>query len=141
MKKFKSKVSYGMLIAIFLLFFVPEIIGILNNGINDNLFLLNGILISTYAFILHMFLKTDYTIDNKKLKIRCGFIYKSEIEIDKIKSITKTSSILSSPAPSFDRIEIKYGKYDVVIISPKDKIAFAKELTDINPKIENNLIV
>ena len=43
-------------------------------------------------------------------------------------------------APSFDRIELKYGKFDEIIISPKDKLSFANDLTQINIEIENNIV-
>ncbi|MBW7871619.1 MAG: PH domain-containing protein, partial [Flavobacteriia bacterium] len=45
------------------------------------------------------------------------------------------SIILSSPAPSFDRIIVKYGKFDEIILSPKDKFKFTKDLKQINPDI------
>jgi hypothetical protein len=138
-KKYKAKVSYGMLITIFLLFFVPLIFGIVNNGINKEFYVLIGILIPTYAFILYMFLNTEYRIENNFLKIKCGFLFNKKIDINKIKRIRKTSSLLSSPAPSFDRIEITYGKFDEIIISPKDKLTLAKDLTIINTAIENNI--
>ena len=86
-----------------------------------------------------MFLKTVYTIDGNKLKIKCGFFTYKPIEINDIKEITKSNNIISSPAASFDRIEIKYGKFEEVIISPKDKFEFAKYLTNLNPKIKNNI--
>lgn len=86
-----------------------------------------------------MFLKTEYTIEEKKLKIKCGFFTYKPIEINKIKEITKSSNIISSPAASFDRIEIKYGKFEELIISPKNKFEFAQYLTNLNPKIKNNI--
>ena len=86
-----------------------------------------------------MFLKTEYTIEDKKLKIKCGFFTYKPIEINKIKEITKSSNIISSPAASFDRIEIKYGKFEELIISPKNKFEFAQYLTNLNPKIKNNI--
>ena len=86
-----------------------------------------------------MFLKTVYTIEGNNLKIKCGFITYKPIEISEIREITKSSNIISSPAPSFDRIEIKYGKFDEMIISPKDKFEFAKCLTSLNPNIKNKL--
>lgn len=86
-----------------------------------------------------MFLKTEYTIEENKLKIKCGFFTYKPIEINEIKEITKSSNIISSPAASFDRIEIKYGKFEEMIISPKNKFEFAKYLTGLNPNIKNNI--
>lgn len=140
-KKYKAKVSYGMLTVIFLSFFVPVILGIVNYGINMGFYTVIGLLILTYAFILHIFLKTEYKIENKTLKIKCGIIFNKAIDISKIKKISQTNSLMSSPAPSFDRIELKYGKFDeIIIISPKDKLSFANDLTQINTGIENNLV-
>ena len=140
MKKFKSKVSYGILIVIFLFFFAPIIIGIINNGITKNFFVLNEILIPIYAFILYLFLSTDYTIDKGKLKIKTGFVYNKYLDIEKIKLITETNNPISAPAASFDRIEIHYGEFSSVIISPKDKIGFIKELMKINPNIDSKIL-
>ena len=141
MKRFKSKVSYGTLVVIFLLFFAPIIIGTINNGITKNFFVLNGILILVYAFILYLFLSTEYAIDKEKLKIKSGFIYNKYLNIDKIKSITKTNNPISAPAASFDRIEIHFEKFNSVIISPKDKIGFVKELIKRNPNIDNQILI
>ncbi len=137
--KYPSKVSYGLLTFIFLVFFTPLIPNLINDGLNTKMFGVIVLLVIVFAFILHMFLKTEYTIDNNKLKIRCGpFPYKP-IAIADIKEIHKTSSILSSPAPSFDRIEITYGELNTIIISPKDKLNFSKDLMKINPDIKNNI--
>jgi len=76
------------------------------------------------------------------LKIEVGFIFKRNINIDDIKAITKTNSLLSSPAASLtDRILLEYGISDSIIISPKKKKEFANELHKINPNIKNNLNV
>ena len=88
-----------------------------------------------------MFFKLEYIIEENKLKIKCGFFAYKPIEIKDIKEITKSNSIISSPAASFDRIEIKYGKWEELIISPKDKFTFAKHLTNLNPKIKNNITI
>jgi hypothetical protein len=138
-KTYKAKISYGLLVVIFLLFFVPAIFGLINNGIDKEFYVLMAILIPAYAFILHMFLKTEYRIENNQLKIICGFLYNKKINISEIKSIKKTNSLMSSPAPSFDRIEIAFGKFDEVLISPKDKMTFAKNLIKINPEIINKI--
>jgi len=87
-------------------------------------------------FILHLFLTTRYDIDSENLYIKSGFLYNSSIPISQIKSIKKSNSILSSPAASMDRIEIRYKKYDFVLISPKDKNSFIKALVDLNPDIK-----
>ncbi len=138
-KKYKAKVSYLLLIVIFALFFTPAILGIIYKGIHKEFYVSIGILISSYLFILIMFLNTDYLIENNELKIKCGFLFHKKINIMEIKSIKKTNSLISSPAPSFDRIEITYGTSDTIIISPKDKVTFTKDLTRINHNIKNHI--
>lgn len=138
-KKYSSKVSYGLLTVVFIVFFSPLILNLIKSGINLNLTLISIFLIIIFGLITHMFLKTEYTIEENKLKIKCGFFTYKPIEINEIKEITKSSNIISSPAASFDRIEIKYGKFEEMIISPKDKFEFAKYLTNLNPNIKNNI--
>ena len=52
------------------------------------------------------------------------------------KKITETNNALSSPATSLDRLEITYGKFDSVIISPKQKQEFINDITTLNPNVE-----
>ncbi len=138
-KKYPSKVSYGLLIFIFLVFYGPLIPNLINGDLSGKMIGLIGFLSLIFAFILHLFFGTHYTIENNKLKIKCGFFSYKPIKIDEIKEVSKTKNIISSPAPSFDRVEIKYGKFDEIIISPKDKLNFANDLAIINPNIKNNI--
>jgi len=138
-KKYPSKVSYGLLIIIFLVFYGPLVPDLINGDLSGKMIGLIGFLSLIFAFVLHLFFGTLYTIENNKLKIKCGIFSYKPIEIDKIKEVSKTKSIISSPAPSFDRIEIKYGKFDEIIISPKDKLNFTNDLVIINPNIKNNI--
>lgn len=71
--------------------------------------------------------------------IRSGVLVRQKIEIESIREIENTSTILSSPALSFDRIVIRYGIYDETVISPKDKTAFCKLLKDRNLSIVVNI--
>jgi len=60
----------------------------------------------------------------------------TKIPISSINTIKETDNIISSPAASLDRLEIFYGKYDSIIISPMDKNEFIQDLLKINPNIE-----
>ena len=135
-RKYKSKVSYGLLIAVFLIMFGPLMFKLSDYTLNTQRILGISLLIITFALILHMFLTTLYTIDNNRLKIKSGFFSYKPIEISEIKRITKTKNIISSPAASFDRIEIQYGKFKSIILSPKDKLNFCKDLNVQNPEIK-----
>jgi len=112
--------------------------------INNDIHTINGkisflILGGCKFIILHMLLNTKYIIHNKLLKIKCGLFNYKPIDIMKIKSVKKSDSYMSSPASSFDRIEIRYGKFDDIIISPDEQHLFIKELKVINPTIENRV--
>ena len=138
-KKYPAKVSYGLLAFVFLVFFGPLVPVIIEDAWNEKAIGVLGLLLLIYAFVLYLFFDTNYLIEGKQLKIKCGFFSYKPIDIDNIKEISKTNSPISSPAPSFDRIEIKYGEFDDLIISPKDKVQFAQDLCAINPNIKNKL--
>jgi len=134
-----SKISYTLLIVIFIVFFGPLIPNIIHEGLSNNMIMITLGLFVVYGLILHMFFNTTYTIDQKMLHIRCGFFRYKPINIMNMKKISKSSSIVSSPAASFDRIEITYDKFDELIISPKHKLKFIADLQKINPNLINTL--
>ncbi|MFE4523318.1 PH domain-containing protein [Cytobacillus firmus] len=78
---------------------------------------------------------TRYKIENGTLKISYGLIKKS-IDIQEIKSIRNTTNPFIAPSLSVHRIEINYGKYKTIQISPKDIQAFINELQKKNPHIK-----
>lgn len=98
-----------------------------------------AILLPVILFVVHMFLTTKYTIEGDKLVIKCGFLYHKTIDINTIRRIAETNNLLSSPATSLDRLEILYGKFDSVLISPRRKAEFINDIKRINPGIEVNL--
>lgn len=98
-----------------------------------------ALILVVVAFIAHMLLTTYYKVDNKKLRVKCGFFFDRTINLDTIKEIKETNNPISSPATSLDRLLITYNKYDTVIISPKEKGAFINHLTGINPHIKVTL--
>ena len=131
MKKYQSGISYGLLAAIIVIIIAPIIFLPFNMlGMIINLLVL--------VFILHLFWTTYYIIDGKDLIIKSGFVVDKKLAINLIRKISETSSIMSAPAASFDRLEINYGKYSSIIISPKDKSNFIKDILKINPAIDIN---
>ncbi len=114
---------------------MPFIFVLIKNEFYGGPIVIIGFLMLLFAFILYLVFYTECTIDNERLKVKCGFLSYKPIKINKIKKISKTNNIISSPAPSFNRIEIKYGRFNEIIISPKDKFDIAKYLTKLNPNI------
>jgi len=98
-----------------------------------------AILLPVIFFVVHMFLTTNYTIESDELIIKCGFLFNKTIDIKTIKKITETNNPLSSPATSLDRLEINYGKFDTIIISPKHKTEFINDIKILNPNVEVKL--
>lgn len=98
-----------------------------------------AILAVVILFAMHLFMTTNYTIEEDKLIIKSGFLFHKTIDIKYINKITETNNLLSSPAASLDRLEIHYGKFESVLISPKQKKEFIDEITAINPAIEVKL--
>ena len=62
-----SKVSYTLLIIIFVAFFGPLIPNYIYVGFNTKMSLMTLALIILYLSILYMFLNTNYTIEKEKL--------------------------------------------------------------------------
>ncbi len=131
-KKYKSGISYWLLNILLIVFSTVSIL-LYIDGVPWYAYLL---IIILFVFILQLFVNTYYIIEGDVLKIRSGFLYKLNIDIHQIKRIEETNSPLSSPAASFDRIEITYNKFDSVIISPKEKLGFIQDILQINPSIE-----
>jgi membrane protein YdbS with pleckstrin-like domain len=79
-------------------------------------------------FILWMWLTTYYFVDENNLIIKFG-PFKKIIPLDTIKSVRKTTNPLSSPALSLKRLEIVYGYYNSVLISPIHRDEFIEILS------------
>ncbi|MDA6069987.1 PH domain-containing protein [Flavobacterium sp. AC] len=134
MEQFKSKAD------VWLILFLVVIFGaVLINLAYDQKWIGFVFILFVVAFILHVFLNTYYIIENDKLTIKCGFFINLKIEIQSIKKITKSYNVISSPALSFDRIEIVYNQFDTVLISPKDRLRFIEAIKSVNPQIEINI--
>ena len=140
MKTYQSK--FGFKLMLLLTFLFGAILGfmIYQDAPFEAIFTVVGIFLAIYLFVLYLNFSTTYTItDSGILNVKSGFVYNQRFDIQKIKSVAKTSNIMSSPAPSLDRIELTYGKFNIIVLSPKDKIEFARELKKVNPNIENKL--
>lgn len=138
-KTYPSKTAYGLLAFVFLVFYGPLVLDFARHGYSPAMLGVIAFLTSIFGFVAHLFFATAYTIRDGRLHIKCGFISYAPIDIADIKEISKTNSLLAAPAPSFDRIEIRHGKFGSVVISPKDKEGLARHLVSINPNINNRL--
>lgn len=131
---YKSKIDIGLTFPIFIV-----LLGV--GGLMAFLRVWAGfaIILLLLTFMIHMLLTTQYKITGKFLRIKSGIFVNKSVNIDTIRKITETNSILSSPANSLDRLELRYNKFDRIIISPKDKDSFINILSELNPNIEVQL--
>ena len=136
---FKSKVSYPLLALIFIVLYGPLIPAFFNTANWKGTTLLLVILSVVFGFVIHLFHNTTYTVHEETLHIKSGFFRYPSIAIKDIKKIEKTNNLIASPAASFDRIEIYYGKFDSIVLSPKDKQKFVAALQKVNPAINTRL--
>lgn len=88
-----------------------------------------------YVSLVYLMVSIKYEINESQLIIRQA-MGKMVIDINTVKSIEPTHTILSAPASSLDRLRISYNKYDDVVISPRKKEEFIQHLLSINPQIE-----
>lgn len=101
-----------------------------------SMFIVLAIMLISLGFIAWLWFDTKYITKNGQIKVNAGPIYYAPVPIQKIKSIKKTKTWLSSPACSLDRIEISYNKYDSIVISPMNLDGFISDLNAINPSIK-----
>lgn len=74
---------------------------------------------------------TYYVVNNSILNIHSIFL-SWEVPLNTIEKVEQTSDSLIAPALSLDRIKIKYkkdGRYKSIIISPKNKSEFIKQIS------------
>ena len=131
---FKSKISIGLV-----LFLAVVLGGMFIKLLYDGSWSVSLLIFCQILFIAHIFSTTFYTIENEKLHVKSSFLINILIDIQQIKKISETNTIMSAPAVSFDRLEILYNKFDTVVISPKEKMQFIEAIKKINPQVEVKL--
>jgi len=131
MTRYNSKIGFGIL-----LFLIIVLGGISILMIYNKIWIGLLIILLVIGFVGYILLTTYYLITDKKIKIKSGFMVNKTVPIDLIREISETNNLLSSPANSLDRLEIKYSSNGIILISPKDKSGFINQLIKINPNIE-----
>lgn len=76
-----------------------------------------------WALLIWLMLRTKYVVSDDVLTIHGG-IYKVKIPLKDIISVESCSSLEAGPALSLDRLQIIYGNYKNILVSPKDKTGF-----------------
>jgi hypothetical protein len=131
-QRYRSAVSYALFIPLIITLGIALFMGVYTGEIVAIII----ILVSVLGLVLPMLLNTTYTIDGKLLKIRSGFIKFQDVPVASITRIEKTQTLLSAPALSLtERIEVFYGRYNSVVISPQNRSRFVVDIRSINPAV------
>ena len=87
------------------------------------------------SLLISIWFYTRYTIKQETLQIAYGPM-KWNVNIQDIHYIREIKNPFTAPALSMEKLEVHYGKYETIVISPKDKKAFIHTLQMKNPRIE-----
>lgn len=93
------------------------------------------VVVLTLCLVLSM-LYCTYSVDGQSLRVQCGPFPYPKMKIQDIVSIRKTRSMWSAPALSLDRIAVTSRNGRILVISPKDRVAFIQAILAINPDIK-----
>jgi hypothetical protein len=129
MHVFKSKIDNWVLVCLLLSVSaclmgasVPLMIGGITNYVFAAIILIAGA-----GFPIWIYVSTRYIVSGDNLKIISG-PFTWDIPIQSIVSLQETQIAATSPALSFDRLQITYGEDKVIIVSPVDKEKFIQKL-------------
>ncbi|MDO8333183.1 MAG: PH domain-containing protein [Nitrosomonas sp.] len=129
MDVFKSKIDKWILIC-FALSLLACLLGtsvMIKVGGTANYVIAAVILIIGAGFPAWILASTKYVVGDGDLKIISG-PFSWNIPIQSITFIQETQTAITSPALSFDRLEITYGEGKAILVSPEDKATFIRKL-------------
>ena len=121
-----------------LLILVPVWEWMYNDSSTRRILFISLLTIPGAILLLLIFFNIKYSLSEDELFVKNGFSTQS-IPLKDITHIIPTNSMLSAPALSLDRIEIKY-KGGNIVISPKDREGFYNAIQQRVPalKIDGN---
>ncbi|HMB63001.1 MAG TPA: PH domain-containing protein [Eudoraea sp.] len=131
----RSKTLGLFIWGILLIVFGFEFSHVCTNGTLTELMILSSIFMITVLFVGTVWFGTGYSISKESLIVKIGPVTHSRIRISEISKISRTGSIISSPANSLKRLEIRSDHKVLVVISPKEEDDFIKLLLRVNPEI------
>ena len=87
----------------------------------------SGVSVLFCGLLLSILMSTFYVVERGELRIVSG-PFRWKIAVSDIADITPTRNPLSSPALSFDRLKVTYGRRRFVLVSPADKDGFMRAI-------------
>lgn len=137
---FTSKIDFWLAFLILgsslLLVLVPVWEWMYNSSSIKRIIFISLFTIPTALLLLVLFFNIKYTLTADTLLVKNGFSTQN-ISLEDITHITPTSSTLSAPALSLDRIEIRY-EGGSTVISPKDKDRFYHAIQERVPALKTD---
>ncbi|TGE06298.1 PH domain-containing protein [Hymenobacter fodinae] len=128
---FKSKISWWLFAPLF------SILGFfLLLSFVQQRWVASLVVLAIAALLVYLLVTTYYILTPTELIIRSGPIH-IQVPLSSIRSVIPTRNPLSAPALSLDRLEIRYGKYDSVLISPANHADFLTALHQLNPALRH----
>ena len=133
---YKSKLDWWIALAFAIAFFVSLFAGLYALGAYTPNAVWDALLIGGPGVVLPpLFLFTlRYTIDGKRLIVRSG-PFRWRIAISEITAISATHDPISSPALSINRLRIEYGNKKSLLVSPRDRAAFLRQIEAIRAAV------
>lgn len=125
-KTYRSKVSVWLLIIIYAII-IASVAPIGFSGDIIKSIIIGAVLIVPITF--YMF-NIKYVIRGSSLIVKDG-LFSHAYDINDIRSIKPTHTLLSAPAASLDRLEINFS-HDTLIVSPKHKDDFIRHLCEVS---------
>lgn len=132
--KFRSRVSVILFIFTLCVMLFACYKVIMKGNILPIIFIIVVTIISILAFF-----GIRYTIEDDKLYVGFLFYRGTCYDIKKLKSISASHTLLSSPAASLKRLKLDFGCGQPLVISPAAQDVFIDEILRINPNVTINL--
>lgn len=122
--RYHTGFDVGMGIVLGIVIAPHAIVGIIEPTARTMLFSIEASLLLLFWYLYRT---THYTFGAQALRVQCG-PFKLAIPYDDVRSASPSASLMSGYAMSLQRIEIEYGRFDSVLISPADRAGFLDEL-------------
>ena len=86
-------------------------------------------------FMIDSCIRNYVDLKENSLEVRVS-VFSETVSYSAISFIKETNSVWASLSTSLDRLQIRYGSYDDVLIAVKDKEGFLSEMQRLNPGIK-----
>jgi hypothetical protein len=79
------------------------------------------------ALVAWIYLGTRYELRSRDLEVRSG-PFRWVVPYDSLVEVRPSRSVLSAPALSLSRLELRLGEGRAILVSPADRMGFLREL-------------